>query len=52
MYMILLWTEDNNGVDAFQNADNHIRLFTYEEANTFRNNHPRSDDMRIISIEE
>ena len=51
MYMILWWKDDDNYLDAVKNEDGSLRLFTLQEADDFANNHPKSDDMRVISIE-
>jgi hypothetical protein len=50
--MILWWKDNGNHLTCVKNEDGSIRLFnTLEEADNFATFHPKSDDMRVISIE-
>ena len=51
MYAIIQWKDNDNYLDFIKNSDGGIRIFTLEEADTFANNHPYSDNMRVISLE-
>lgn len=49
MFMILWWKGDY--LTCIKNKDDSIKLFTLPEADDYANKHPKSDDLRVISIE-
>lgn len=52
MYAIIQWVDNDNGIDFIQNEDKHIYIFkSVHEADDFANNHPDSDNLRVISLQ-
>ncbi|MBU0479084.1 hypothetical protein KKC91_11025 [bacterium] len=50
--MILRWRDDDSYLTCQKNNDGSIMLFkTLKEADKYANDHPKTNDMRVISIE-
>jgi len=51
MYAVIQWLNNDNYLTFIKNENGSIRIFTLEEADTYANSHPDSDNMRVVCLD-